>query len=369
MKMLTRAFVFGLILQSSVCVEAIEVPEWIHFLKPEANLQLRWTERWEEGYGRSGLFLRARGGVFPQLESGLLLGAELSTYSSTNDTIALADGLKTKSIGLSQAFLGFEFPAFIETTFLAGKFISPTLSSTLIYGSELRPEGFFETAKITIPNTSLSIAIYGAQYSMDQIDGARFLGEDQHRSWVFQQGLQARWNLDAENYAQLAFNHYFFQDPSSRTANESALRGNSFSGTLDKSVELSEDYGPAEIVLRIDGKPLGLSAGADGAFALNLRSKDHQRGFNAGVHLGNPWKKRNFFLNLLYFYAEPDLTVASFTEDSLGYLNRKGTRLQLSYFPFDEARIGLSYLYASVISRSSLQSIRHEVRGEMEVKF
>jgi len=346
-----------------------EIPAWWKALNPAADIRLRWSERIEKGYDRSAPNFRLRAGVFPRFEEKLLLGLELSSIATTDDSVDFGNAFETKSIGLSQVYLGYEIERPFFLSLRAGKWSLPVKPSPLLLNDALRPEGFLERLGYTFESLDLSASIFGAQLSLDQIESSRFLGDRQRRVWAFLQGLNLAWAFDTDHLAQLTLSSLYYMDVTSQISDFSARRGNSFTGILGNNVSLTEKFLPLDAHLQIEGKPLGLTAGASGAFTINPRSEDWHRGFYAEAHLGNLWKKRSFFLELSYFYSEPDLTVAAFSEEDIGFTNRKGFRGQLDYFFLEQLRLGVSYTYADTVTASPLQSARHEIQGDIEVRF
>lgn len=339
---------------------AVEMPAAVKALKPELNARLRWREVLEDGLNKSGPEIFLRTGIFPQF--GILLtGFELSTQASTTDYESLGNQFETKEFGLSQAYVGIQWgKRNFNLSGLAGKFACPTLFSPLIYNSDIRPEGFFESVSYNPAESSWAAAIVGAQYSLDQTAENKLIGQNQKRSWIFQQGLMARYRWNDEFTFESALHSYFFFNLSEKTRDLGIARGNSATRAT---------YRPLEAIVKLEAKPLGLFAALDGAFIWNPSTDDDQRGFWIQGTLGKKWKEDNFSFDASYIYSEPDSSLAALSDSSLGYQNRKGTRVRLHYFPFDFFRLGASYAYLATIAPSTLQKARQDLRGEFEVKF
>jgi hypothetical protein len=72
---------------------------------------------------------------------------------------------------------------------------------------------------------------------------------------------------------------------------------------------------------------------------------------------------------LAYLYSEPDLTVSAFTDRDYGSSNRKSFLTQVSYFIWNEWRVGGSFLFSEILANSSTQNTRKEIKLDTEFKF
>jgi len=342
----------------------VAFPITTEFVRPEFNARLRWKEVFESGLNQSGPEIFVRAGIFPRFEK-ILTGLELSTRALNQDQSVLNNYFESKEIGLSQAYLGFQIDsAFsiegLSVMLLAGKFSSPSMSSPIIYNSDIRPEGFFENLRFEFSSGRLLIAATAAQYSLDQTAENHFLSERQRRSWIFQQGIMARRQINLETSVESSIFAYLFFRPSDRVRAIGVLRGNS---------STQRNYRPIEANLRFEAKPLSLFASLAASFVWNPSTEDDQRGFWVQSSIGKKWRRDNFSFDVSYVYSEPDVTMAALSEETLGFLNRKGPQIGLHYFPFDYLRTGVSYAHLATLSSSVNQRDRQDLRGELELKF
>jgi hypothetical protein len=141
---------------------------------------------------------------------------------------------------------------------------------------------------------------------------------------------------------------------------KSAATGNSFSGSLD-TPSLRAKFSTSEALLEMTALPLGLTTKLQAAFAINWRSNDLHRGFFVEGTVGNSWIKENLLGSLSYYYAEPDLTLASISDPRFSFTNREVFRGSISYFPLDDFKAELTVRYARTIATSTLQNTKKEI--------
>lgn len=348
------------------------LPEQIRELNPSARIQVGWLERKESGFNQSGLELLGQAGLFPKFLEELSAGFQISTNSTFNGTspnsVELSGGMGNKDISIHQVFLETHFGSNLRWSALFGKFNSPHLYSPLIWDEEISPEGLFQsfTARLGLDS---SLSVYAAQYSADQASPSLSAGTPLRRSWLFQQGIFARVEENSETELKVGLNHYYYYDLSERLANLSGPRGNSFSGTINSNARFQNDFSPIEAVITATARPLGIQTSMTGAFAVNFKTSDQQRGFFIEGQMGNKWKARNFLFKLSYYYNEPDMTLSLFTNHLYGFSNRKAVRGELSYFFLKNLRLGSSFLYAETLQPSVSQSLRKEFRSDVEFSF
>ncbi len=365
---MSRALLFMALMAFSLPSPAA-TPEWIQDLNPKAEGRFSWRQRDEAGFEEKTLRTLLRFGVFPKADH-LISGFEIGTKSDTDYEVELKSTSGAKALGVHQVFAGLQWqPARWTLTTMVGKFSAPTLASPLLLQKDFRPEGVFESVGLELWNSKLFLGFFGGQYLLDHQSESRILGQSEKSFWLFQQGLQASYRWSSELSLLGAINYYFFMEPTTLASDLAAQRGNAFAGTIGTDASVSHRWAPIEFLFQSKAQPLGLEATAEGAVAVNLRTPDKQRGFWFKTGLGRPWAKSSVQAEVGYFYLEPDLTLASLTESFLGYANRKGSFATLHYFPLDEVSVGGSYVYAGTIARSNVQSNRHELILDMEIKF
>lgn len=272
-------------------------------------------------------------------------------------------------MALTQIFAAFKNPDFWGLHLIFGKFSSPVLQSPLLWDHDFHPEGAFESFTFKSVFPSLDLAIYAGQFSVDQPIASISDGTPRRRSWLFEQGVMSvfRFQYDAE--IKTAVNQYTYFDLSERLANFSGQQGNTFMGTIDSNARFRYEYAPVELVSEWSAKPLGIRSALYGAFAINFRTPDQQRSFFIRGSIGNDWSPDHFVLSLVYFYHEPDTTVAYFSDDEFGYSNRKGALAKLTYAPLKFLKLGASFLFAEALASSPFQNERKELKTELEMVF
>ena len=351
-----------------------DLPPWFTKLNPEARVKLYWREVYETGEDSSGPELLARGGLFPHFVEIIETGIEISTIDtqigSSPESISLSNGSGGKPLSLTQAFVGVRWePSSFEALALLGKFASPLLVSPLIWDSEIRPEGALQSLSFNPGHSALRFAVFAGQFSLNQVSSSVVAGTSKKNSWLFTEGILGAYRLGAGYEIRLGVNSHYFLHPSTSLADISGPRGNALVGTVGSSPRFRFEYAPVEFVARAQTKPLGITAALEGAFVVNFRTPDQQRAFWIEGQLGNPWKKQNLFFTASYYYNEPDVTLAMFTSRQYAYANRKGPRLELSYYLFDFMRIGSSFLFVETLAGSAFQSTHKEWRGDVEMRF
>ncbi|MDB5038906.1 MAG: hypothetical protein JWQ35_2434 [Bacteriovoracaceae bacterium] len=348
------------------------LPEWFSELNPSARFRLRWTERSERNAKVSGFSLLAQAGVFPDIREQLKAGLQISTNSNSPaappNSAPLSNGMENKELSFHQAYVEFHLGNRFKWSALVGKFIAPTFSSPLIWDEEIAPEGLFQSLEFS-SGSHFRLATYAAQYAVDQALASVSAGTPLRRSWLFQEGIFGFIDWSSEGDLKFAVNHYYFYDLSENIANRSSSLGNTTLSLSNNNSSFRYAYAPLEAVLAATASPLGIQTGIKGAFCVNFRTPDQQRGFYLETHLGNAWKAKNFLFTLSYYYNEPDVTVSFFTDNAYGYTNRKGPRAEISYFVSRMLRLGVSALYAETLASSNYQSNRKEIRSDLEFEF
>ncbi|MBN8555712.1 MAG: putative porin [Deltaproteobacteria bacterium] len=368
------SFIFAISIFFLSKVSASVLSDFKNELNPEGRLRFQWKESIEKDRDVSSPTVLARGGIFPYFEKKFQLGVEVSTYqnssSGPDSTIQFSNAMTSKSIGLSQIFLGFTsaLPRFSKVNYSikVGKFASPFFISPMLWDPLTRPEGLYQSFSWKNSSEDFSIGVFAAQLSADQI--AQSSG-NLRRSWILAQGIFSEFLWSSDSQLKFSTHLFHYQDPSERLATYSGSKGNTYLGTLTNDPTFRYEYSPIEIIGELRGKPLGFAARFLAAGAVNLRTPDKQRGFFLQGSLGETWKKESTVFDLSYIYAEPDLSVAAFSDSSYGHLNRKGPRAKASYFLLDNMCLSGVFLYAEILRASAQQASRKEFLAELEAKF
>jgi len=321
-------------------------------------------DRHESGFADRAGLLRARLGIEPEFSEKFLLGLEISAGSGLSDQGRIENAFENKGLGLSQAHLGMQSRGL---TLHLGKFTSYLPTSSLLFDENLRPEGFEQAYEFQVANFDYRFS--AAQWVLDSTTASSLEGISQDQSWLFAGAFEGKWKFDPESTLALLLLYEHIQSKTAETANLSATRGNSFSGSPPTNSNLLEDFHVFEVGASLQGQPLGIPAQLVGSFAINLESKEQDRGFWAKGRLGQAWHASEILGELSYFYLEPDLQLALLSRQDFGFTNRQGGRLEISYFPESFFRLGASYLYAQRIAKSVAQSHRHELQIDLEARF
>jgi hypothetical protein len=352
-----------------VLINNSELPEWRRQLNPEARLNLSWTERWEENHHVSSPALSGRLGVFPSVYEFLILGLEVSTYSDGLEhsplAISLSDGSSTKPIGISQAQLKVALGSEWTWTAVLGKFDSVVSESSLLWGPEIFPEGLLQTFGVE-GSQRWKFFVHSGQFSLNQTPESLFAGTKLRRTWIFQNAAFVNYLPSEGTTFRGGLNHYHFYGLSDALGERALLTGNTVDASSNRFLE---NYSPLEVVVSAQANPLGIQARILGAFGVNLRTSNRQRGFLIEGSLGNHRRAGHFVLHASYYYAEPDLTLSFLADYRHGYLNRKGPRAEISYYILSELKIASSFAYLEALRNSPYQDTRKELQSYVEFLF
>ncbi len=302
------------------------------------------------------------------------MGIELSTagpelVNESPAQIALSGASTVKGIGLSQAFFGGSYRwSVLELSAQIGKFENPLATSPLLWDSDLRPEGAAESLDFSFSD-QFQIALYGAQYSIDQVSASLTGGTPVRRSWMFQQGVLGQLSLANDTTIRLATSLTMFTNVSERLARASSQHGNSLEDPTSPNPHLKETLWPIEFFGEARAYPLGILTVLKGALLVNFQTDDQQRGFYTSASIGNSWKKNNLQGEVSYIYLEPDVTLDLLADHRFGNGNRKGPRFQMSFYVLDGLRVGSAFLYSEVLQSNLDQAARKEWTLDFEYRF
>jgi hypothetical protein len=154
---------------------------------------------------------------------------------------------------------------------------------------------------------------------------------------------------------------------------DSATRGNSYSGIIQprelstSAINLDSDFLPHEVQIQLSGRPRGIASSLTASSVVNWKSDQYDRAFHIEARLGEAWKKSHYAADLSGFYLEPNSWPAAWSDHERGFLNRRGLRARLTYYPLAWLRTEVAYVFADTVVSSLLQKPLHKawLRGEL----
>lgn len=356
-------------------VAGSSLPDWVDALKPEAKLGLRYLKRFEENRDLADFELNARFGIFPEPEPDFQLGIELGTFDrdtrSRENVVRFGDQSKAKTIGLSQAFLAWQqhWSTHWVSNLAGGKFIFPFSGNPILWRKDRYPEGAYESFVFSADSGRFFLKLHAGQFTVDRVQGSLSSNTSFQRSWLFIQGFEIHRSLTERTKIEIAGNSFLFKEASDQIQIDSSDRGNNLTINSSGETRLTEKFYPAELFTKLSTNQFGLSIEMSGGAAINFNSRDNERAFIASASMGNSWKKRKAKGNLSYFYTEPNVQLASFTDPVWGETNRQGGRFQLDYYITNNIRTGASFLYANTLEKNFRQAHRRDIFMETEWIF
>ncbi len=329
------------------------------------SVDLRWRDAREIGSRYSGLEGAGRLGIFRPDQSPFVAGFEISTFNdhSNDDTrfISLSAVSSSRSLDISQLFFGFQMTGNLQLELLAGKLPASNEYSPLISDLEWNKAGAKQKLTWQRSESRWSVSLFADQIALSQVADSALHQTSFTRDWMFIQGASLETVFpDISLRIRFGGTHSHILNVPNALKSKSAATGNSFSGSLDNPI-LGAKFSTSEAILELTALPLGLTTKLKTAFAINWRSSDLHRGFFVEGTVGNSWIKENLLGSLSYYYAEPDLTLASIADPHFSFTNREVFRGAISYFPLDDLKAELTVLYARAIAASSLQNTKKEI--------
>ncbi|TVQ79878.1 MAG: hypothetical protein EA369_03770 [Bradymonadales bacterium] len=328
-------------------------------LRPE--LGLRYRESFETEKDESVLELKAGLNFFSEWQKwrfGLGLRASEAEPHSLS-WVRLADGFGQKSLGLSQGFLNraWELGELSSFEIFLGKFPLSSMASPLLWDPQRNPEGLLQQLAW---GERFELRLYAGQFSLSpQAADIRF-NQQRRRSWSFLAGFELGAQFGDFTRGSLSATGFWQHQPSSALADASVASGNRVQLEEDQASGFEENFAPIEVALSVASHPFGILTELRAAAALNLRSEQKDRGFYLEGKLGRPNTKSNFLFAAQLFSIESDLQIASLLDQELGGTNRRGFRVELSYFILDELSLWASFQRANRIRQNLLQNDRQE---------
>lgn len=347
------------------------VPDWAEELKPQAQMRVRYQERWEDP-DLSGLELAARIGIFPKIDELVELGIELSTAGAglqgRPEAVSFSQGSASKSIALSQAYIALQQPlnSHSRATLSLGKFANPFKSSPYLWDQDRRPEGAYQA--LAWRGRNFHFRFQAGQYSADRVEASLTQGRPLRRSWLFVQGAEFVYRLSQSTQLRFNTEAYAFYDISERLQEASGELGNS-TQAVTPPLRLQEKFLPLHLAVEMQSEPIGIPSSIFVSAAINPRSTDNDRGLYVLGSLGQHWEENGSVLALSYYYSEPDLSLAFFTDNEYAQSNRQAGRARLYFYPRAYLGVSVSYLYASVLKQNPRQEDRQEILGQIEMRY
>jgi hypothetical protein len=349
--------------------------DWIDRLRPSADVQFLYEERREKNNSLSGLSLGASLLIRPSLGGNWEWGTELRTtgedLSLIRARVGSQNGFQDFKVALSQAYIAYRYREFANQEIILnfGKSVNPFNGSPLLWDQELRPEGFYQSFRIEFPENRMEFKLHAGQWNADRSAESLVDGRALRRFWMFQQGLEFRWQPNPIIDWRLGGASIFFTEASESIVRASANGGARVVFGSDGRARFSENYSPVELYSEFRALPLGIPTGLAVAASVNFRTKDRARGLYSRLSIGNSWIKKGLEARLEWMYLEPHVQIAYFTDGDWGNANRHSGRAQMFVGFSPSIRARLSALYSRVIEDRASQSNRFHALGGIELQW
>jgi len=317
--------------------QALEIPEWVGKMKFSGDLRLRhdtqWRDEGDDKYSRNRERFRLRFGFTSETTETTQVGVRLvSGAGEQNTTNQSADEhARGKNIFIDRAYLTWKPASWIDIT--GGKHKNPLFTSSLVWDSDVSPEGISESFNAKISDSVNLFANLG-QWFLEELNV-----KDTDRDvtlLVYQLGSEIKVSDNVS--IQIAGTYYDFANldelgwSSSVLSDDSEFLGynhkHSQQMVFDNKKKLLNEFGCWEIGTKVKIKKVlpvpvsifatylvnekadtdelvekGVDPGnSDPADLLAYGGDDRDNGWLAGVSFGSEKKKGDW--NMKYFYQE-----------------------------------------------------------------
>ncbi|MFP4105582.1 MAG: putative porin [Phycisphaerae bacterium] len=303
------------------------MPSWLEDLKFFGDLRLRYENTC---YGprakeRHRARYRLRFGIKKYwLDKELEVGFRIASGSSdgpTSTNQTMGDGFATDELWIDRAYAKYKPKAVEGLMLIGGKMGNPLVSTSMVWDSDVNPEGFF--GSYTHKFDDNVEAFVGAGYFIANES------QPEHDTilMAYQGGVNAKIGDVALTAAATWYDwdHYV----------------NSVGGVdFDKMQALN-------LTLKAKTKIAGLGVGGYVDFIKNLGSENEpapfegeDTGYAAGIKLGGNKKKGDWSLGYEYKHIEANATANDFDDSDFGGTNRKGHAWKGKYSLTDDVSVG-----------------------------
>ncbi len=305
----------------------------------------------------------------------LASGAELDTKgdgNSTNQTFD--DSFDEKAIGIDLAYVEYspkwwrEAVKNTELTLLLGKFKNPLTTTSLLWDSDINPEGASEILVIR-PNKDTEIYLVGGQWFAEEESGAA-----DTTLVVGQLGMKGKLGKDVSYNIATAYHHWINAHKTS-TFGSNANGNSTTGGVLDfNDWETVDIYGELGFKVPVGAKKLPLKIYGHGVWNIgdpttaNASSGegDETFGWEAGVKLGKASEKGTWEFGYAYKHIERNAVLGIFTDSDFGGTDRRGHVVKFGYALAKNVTFGVALI---VTERINGTEDRVLVQTDLVIKF
>jgi len=346
------------------------VPTWVQKISISGDLRLRYEGLWDRGMlnqdgtpakqdsrdrGRLRLLVYLDAPITKEIDAHVMLTTNMSTHQeATTSNADFGEDFNDKDFYLGRAYAEYRPDWLKGLTVGAGKFKKNYFNTDIMWDPDVNPEGAYEIYKYSGLD-AFQPFVYLSQMVVNENNQT-----PDAMLYLTQAGFQSKigpvkWMLAGSYYSwsNLAGTKWM------ATGDYNSGGGNSFIGDYNpktgtySNIRYEYDYKLCEAIsyIEFDLGPFPVALELD--YVRNIAEgvpSDEDTAYYGSFKIGRDKKKGDYSLFYKYAYIEQNAVVGAINDQDFYGANRKGHKVALHYWPFENTLVRACFFYTDPVS-------------------